>query len=520
MSTCSSKAKNLAPALSMWSKATAVTSAATGHAHGTKTSAQPAQAHMRAVHPPSSSPPHSSSPVFPQTSAKELHEITQKKTEEQKKGRNVVFKVTHSFSSFLLQEMLTLYLDIKDHARRLKEAEQDASNPDNLSGHNNTLSVEVDQSDNDNDEACYNATFGSPHFEDNVVNEEEQMSVDGDIKDEDNMDVDGLMDTHGPDNEIHVESSPEPVMPTKKSTKQASIEKAHRRMLLTAMSPSRSRASSLAPSSTATHCYKITHGNFTPRTYRYDEATKKGAHHATTTENAFPADKQTFFLDVAQCIAAAESSSGPEFSHALTRLLVNPDMLKDFTTYIDTVMATSRFNLPGRLVPNEVKPVVTWLLHDSHYKYGDVDAENRTFDAGQPFGSEGLAHILRLEVFATKGNANVEVFKDIVAARQITGPTIALMFTAIEHALMQYSEGSYRFSEFSDAARPRMQSNKSHVLDVQADDMSNVDLAALEANAVSAKAREVSGAGHATTAPIASTSTAPVASASTAGLST
>ncbi|KAE9386427.1 hypothetical protein BT96DRAFT_949123 [Gymnopus androsaceus JB14] len=404
MSTHSSKAKNLAPALSTRSKAPAVTSSANGRARGAKTLTQAARARTRAVHPPSSSPPRSSSPVLPQTSAKELREMTRKKTEEKKKAEE----------------------------RRLQ--------------------VEVDQSDDDDDEARFNATFGSPRFEDNLVNEEEQMSVDGDIEDEDNMDVDGLMDTHGPDNEIHVESSPEPVTPTKKSTKQMGYGRG---------------------------------GLFTA----YMACARK--------------------------------------------------------------WVTSRFDLPGRLAPNEVKPVVTWLLHDGHYKYGDVDAENRTFDAGQPFGSEGLAHILRLEVFATKGNANVEVFKDIVAARWITGPTIALMFTAIEHALMEYSEGSYRFSEFSDAARPRylfhlnsyekiaaaaptwanqfetslftlilMQSNKSHVLDVQADDMSNVDLAALEANAVSAKAREVSGASHATTAPIAGTSTAPIASASTAGLST
>lgn len=54
-----------------------------------------------------------------------------------------------------------------------------------------------------------------------------------------------------------------------------------------------------------------------------------------------------------------------------------------------------------------------------------------TFDKKQPFANEGIAHILRLEIFAAKGGANIEVFRDIVGARRIRGPTVALMLTVV-----------------------------------------------------------------------------------------
>lgn len=78
----------------------------------------------------------------------------------------------------------------------------------------------------------------------------------------------------------------------------------------------------------------------------------------------------------------------------------------------------------------ELKDTVQWLLADGHFKYASVTAEvyffvhilfavkvyfqGRSYDRKQPFGCEGITHILRLEVFATKGGANIEVFRDIV----------------------------------------------------------------------------------------------------------
>lgn len=38
---------------------------------------------------------------------------------------------------------------------------------------------------------------------------------------------------------------------------------------------------------------------------------------------------------------------------------------------------------------------------------------------------------MRLEVFSTKGGANIEVFKDIVAAGRVRAPTIALLLTVV-----------------------------------------------------------------------------------------
>jgi hypothetical protein len=54
-----------------------------------------------------------------------------------------------------------------------------------------------------------------------------------------------------------------------------------------------------------------------------------------------------------------------------------------------------------------------------------------TYNTKLPFGCEGIAHILRLEVFATKGGANIEIFREIVKARKIAPTTIALMLTFV-----------------------------------------------------------------------------------------
>ncbi|KAF9039556.1 hypothetical protein BDP27DRAFT_1374541 [Rhodocollybia butyracea] len=153
----------------------------------------------------------------------------------------------------------------------------------------------------------------------------------------------------------------------------------------------------------------------------------------------------------------------------------------------------TRFGIPGKMKSTEVKELVAWLMQDGHYKYGEVNIQNKTYNTQLPFGCEGIAHILRLEVFATKGGANIEIFREIVNARTIAPTTIVLMLTFIEHALHEYSEGVYRHVEFSDTARSRLykliltQSNKEFLLDVEADDLTEVDIKGLESNAVATR---------------------------------
>ncbi|KAF9048134.1 hypothetical protein BDP27DRAFT_1434368 [Rhodocollybia butyracea] len=154
----------------------------------------------------------------------------------------------------------------------------------------------------------------------------------------------------------------------------------------------------------------------------------------------------------------------------------------------------SCFGIPGKMKSTEVKELVAWLLKDGHYKYGEVD----------------------VQVFATKGGANIEIFREIVNARKIAPPTVALMITFIKHALSEYAEGVYRHVEFSDTARAcycfhlssfnqianeapvwannfrtslyykliLTQLNKEFLLDVEADDLTEVDVKGLEADAI------------------------------------
>lgn len=71
--------------------------------------------------------------------------------------------------------------------------------------------------------------------------------------------------------------------------------------------------------------------------------------------------------------------------------------------------------------------VVSAMCFDCFY----LLLQNRTYNKKKPFGSEGIAHLLRLEIFVTKGGSNIDVFRELVAAKQITAPTIALMLTCV-----------------------------------------------------------------------------------------
>ncbi|KAF9065617.1 hypothetical protein BDP27DRAFT_1424703 [Rhodocollybia butyracea] len=242
----------------------------------------------------------------------------------------------------------------------------------------------------------------------------------------------------------------------------------------------------------------------------------------------FPADKLATFLDVLQQVV--KDNKDDEFMvGAFSRILASDDLQRALVSFLGYARSglfsgfigkarewvSSRFGIPGKMGAPAVKELVGWLLEDGRFKYGEIDTQARTYNTKLPFSCEGIEHMLRLEIFSTKGGANIEVFKEIVKAGKITAPTLALMVTCIEHALSEYSDGVYRHAEFSDSARPRYvfhhesfkkikkgapnwannfstdlykliitQSNKSFLLDVEADDLKEVDIAGLEADAV------------------------------------
>ncbi|KAJ3975922.1 hypothetical protein EV361DRAFT_885991 [Lentinula raphanica] len=340
------------------------------------------------------------------------------------------------------------------------------------------------------------------------------------------------MEVETPDNGIHVANSEitPPASAPFSSPKRTSVQAAFARNKLRQqlnISPTKSSSSrKLSPEKRKV--YKVTSNMFTPKTRKLAEAAKRHARRVSTIEEAFPMDKHSFFLDVARSTATAES-----LVEVFEDLKQDTDLQKLLTSFMGyargglfTSLAkkareftASYYALPGTRKPSEVKEIVTWLLSDGHFKYGGVNIETQTFDPQKPFEADGIAHLLRLEYFATKGGANIAVFKEMVSAKRIKAPTVALMITVLEHALMEYSEGTYRNSEFTDSAKSRYhyhlasynrvaqaaptwadrfemnlfnlvlnQSNKTFLLDVEADDMKEVDLASLEANAVAAGA--------------------------------
>ncbi|KAE9392699.1 hypothetical protein BT96DRAFT_944429 [Gymnopus androsaceus JB14] len=372
-----------------------------------------------------------------------------------------------------------------------------------------------DDKESDEDAAFFADTFGTGNLH--------EISLKKGIGDTTNS-----MNIDEPNNNIRVSSSPVPSTPSKKMT---ALQRLRQRLALN-ISPSRSKSSGVgSPAATRRRrSSKITNDHFTPRTLSLALAGKKSARCETTMVDAFPGDKHKFFLGILHKLATTEKD-GPLYQ-AYGCVLANMDLQKDlvlflgyarggiFTGFISRACqwVPSCFGLPGTMAAVEVRDLVQWIAHDGRFKYGEIDPVNRTYNTKLPFGSEGIAHILRLEVFASKGGANIDVFREVVAAGRIRGPTIALMLTCIEHALNEYSDGVHRHAEFSDAARSRYlfhlssynkiavaaptwaenfeislykliitQSNKAFLLDVQADDLNEVDVAGLEADAVAEK---------------------------------
>ncbi|KAF9069384.1 hypothetical protein BDP27DRAFT_1520119 [Rhodocollybia butyracea] len=277
---------------------------------------------------------------------------------------------------------------------------------------------------------------------------------------------------------------------------------------------------------------KITKKHFTPRTCRLAILGKRMNCRATATQQPFPSDKHGYNMEILQDLAKdykGEDDMVEVFARVPASLNTQQELVQFVVLgyarsgFFTNCMAkarewvTTRFGLPGKMNSTEVKELVGWLLKDGHYKYGKVDIHNKTYNTKLPFGCEGIAHILCLEVFATKGGANIEIFREIVNVRKIAPTTIALMITFIEHSLNEYVEGVYRHVEFSDTARPRYcfhlssfnriankapkwannfatslykliltQLNKEFLLDAEADDLTKVDIEGLEAATVAA----------------------------------
>ncbi|KAJ3963780.1 hypothetical protein EV361DRAFT_956625 [Lentinula raphanica] len=418
--------------------------------------------------------------------------------------------------------------DIRQRAKAAKEAEE-ADFSEGEGEEEARASSPPATSDVDEEE------FRSVYGEVDIPEEHEQLQEDKEMSDdcfdsgvaveEENIFQDIEVDE--PDNGIEVEKTPARgnstfSSPSKRSSIQAAAARNKLRRQLN-VSPTKTFRK---PSPEKRKVYKVTSNMFTPRTRKLAEAGKRQARRVSTIEEPFPADKHQFFLEVARSTAAAE-----ELVEVFETVKADTDLQKLLTTFMGyargglfTSLAkkareftASYYALPGTKKSSEVKDIVAWLLSDGHFKFGDIDIEAKTFNAKKPFEADGIAHLLRLEYFATKGGANIAVFKEMVAAKRINGPTIALMVTVLEHALMEYSDGTYRNSEFTDSASSRYrhhlssynriaiaaptwadafevklfhlvlnQSNKTFLLDVQADDMNEVDLAELEASAVAA----------------------------------
>jgi hypothetical protein len=97
--------------------------------------------------------------------------------------------------------------------------------------------------------------------------------------------------------------------------------------------------------------------------------------------------------------------------------------------------------------------MVAFLQNNGSFKYGEVNIEvsflfinlspliffqAKIVNKKTPFETPGIAHLLRLEYFATKGSANVLALAEIVENHRIKPSTIALMLTVVHHDISRF----------------------------------------------------------------------------------
>uniref|UniRef100_A0A0W0FAH2 DUF6532 domain-containing protein n=1 Tax=Moniliophthora roreri TaxID=221103 RepID=A0A0W0FAH2_MONRR len=277
--------------------------------------------------------------------------------------------------------------------------------------------------------------------------------------------------------------------------------------------------------------YKVTSNCFMLKTLHLLEHSKQVERRLVTTDHAFAQDlDEQAVAAIKEAAASADSSYSTDYQGALNHLLSNIDHLNIGITFImffsDLCFSMTepghssrsevpgQYGIPGRKDPADVAKDVQFLLHKGTFKYGGINLEACTFDHMQLYGHNIFPSMIQLEYFMTKGTANVLAFQDIIKHRCISPATIALSATVIEHALMEYPQGTHRKTDFTESARSRYlfhlssytkiaqgarcwaeqferklfdlilnQSNKSFLLEVDADDLPDVDMTALAAAA-------------------------------------
>ncbi|KAF9059642.1 hypothetical protein BDP27DRAFT_1371269 [Rhodocollybia butyracea] len=369
---------------------------------------------------------------------------------------------------------------IRKRAKAMREAQTDDNAAGqvldglgcrDLDGHGNSPAPSLDENEQGDDE---DEELGKPLEEDPDALLFNNAFEDNDGHGEDNEDgtvdaaVDDDMDVDPPSNEIQVSSAP--------STRSKSALQRIRHRLGLYSSPSSSSLSvNLVTLPARRKGGEITEKHFTPKTHCLAILGKKMNRRETATNLPCPSDKHAYNMDILQNLAN-EYNGEEDLREVFARVLASVDTQQELVQFISyaqsgfftNCMAKARewvpsfFGIPGKMKSTEVKDIVAWLSKDGRYKYGEVDIQ-------------------------------------------------------IEHALQEYSEGVYRHVEFSDTARPiysfhhssftriakeapiwannfstglykliLTQSNKEFLLDVEADDLTEVDIHSLEAEAVAA----------------------------------
>ncbi|KII89482.1 hypothetical protein PLICRDRAFT_109510, partial [Plicaturopsis crispa FD-325 SS-3] len=224
--------------------------------------------------------------------------------------------------------------------------------------------------------------------------------------------------------------------------------------------PSTSSTTSTAnttPTKTKGRKEKMTIAKFSPisRKLAGDSHTRMRVDLATV--NAFPASGDRDGMTWDSIITAGSSG----VLQAKTTELLNQEVKKGLM--IDYVWASAsqirgevktkaqraisgEYGIPGTMKPEEIRDLVGWLLHKGNFMQGDLDTKARTFSKSRPYCHPIFKNIIQAQWFGRRGEG-IRFHEDF---RNIPLPIFALVITAVENALREYSTGPQVFINFTD----------------------------------------------------------------------
>ncbi|KIY63761.1 hypothetical protein CYLTODRAFT_125356 [Cylindrobasidium torrendii FP15055 ss-10] len=217
---------------------------------------------------------------------------------------------------------------------------------------------------------------------------------------------------------------------------------------------------------------KICEADFNPESLKLQRVGKKFTSANVVTMDAYPTIslRGKFYFKALKQAALSEAWGTTSMRREYNRLVTDRDLADQsfgFQEYQAQATrakfgngARSRIDMVGIPVrlkdeekaTQETADLAHWYQKDGGHLFGGLDYEDRTFDRMLLGQSSIFAEIIADFLFRRRGKNDIETYQRIIDAQRIPSATVALVGTAIGHAIDEYASGRYQHKHFTSAA--------------------------------------------------------------------